>query len=307
MKGNYFLIAICIAIVLAVMPVSASLQVSGTVKYMENVAPGSTVTFPVIVSIGDSDPASDYNVTVLGFGNDPQGDYVALPGDSGIQDARPYLFLDKTALHIEPRISQMVTATLTVPEKFDGGMYALINIRQAQATENGTGISTAINIPVMVTVAGSKIRDAGKIDQIQIEQSGNQVTVTTEFTNTGNHHYYGVKNLIEISGSNGMMVGTHVSDPLVTAVVPGGMVNITQQVNVTLPGTYTVRSYVMLEDGRILDNMVNQFGTGELTLPTPTIEPPRDWIGDLGGIIFGGIVVGALLLGVIWLLNRRRG
>lgn len=260
-RTSVFLSLLLLIAILFVSPVSASLKVSGTVKYMTTVSPGEMVTFPITVSIGDTDPATDYELTVFGFDNSPQGNYVTVPGNIP-QSAVPYLTLDKSLVHIQQGKSETVTATLRVPQEASGGMYALINIRPAQATQQGAGagVATAINIPVMATVSGTGVTEKGTIDLIAIDATRDPVSVTTTFTNTGNHHYYGVRNVIEISNSNGMMVGQFESKPLVTAIVPGGTVEFMQDINIPLvPDTYTVTSLVMYNGENVLDHNTNQF------------------------------------------------
>jgi hypothetical protein len=293
-----------ITAILLVSPVSASLKISGTVKYMATVAPGIEVTFPITLSLSDTDPAGDYGLEVFGFENDRRGGYVAVDAasDTGEQSARPYLSLDKYVIHIEPGTNDVVTATLRVPPTAKGGMYALINIHPSQvASGKGASVTTAINVPVMVTVSGTESKETGVIDSITIDSKKSPVIVTTQFTNTGNHHYYGVKNAVEVTNGNGMLVGSYESDPLVTAIVPGGTVSFVQPLNLTnvrdTYTVYTVRSYVIKGDDDVLDSNTNQFTTTEknvygaavpLTYPaqTPTVETPGfGWLLACIGII----------------------
>jgi uncharacterized membrane protein len=231
-------ILLLLIVIVMIIPVSASLQISGTVKYMENIAPGATVTFPIQLSIANTDPATDYTITVFGFGNDKNGNYVTInpESDVSIHTARPYITLDKSVVSIKPGTGETVTATVTIPATATGGLYALINIHPSQ----GTGmVRTAINVPVMLTVTGTPPVEIGNITSITAEG----YSIATIFTNTGNHHYYSLKNTVTIVDKNGSLVFTSTTDPVITAIVPGESITFVQPVDVNVPsGEYNVAS-----------------------------------------------------------------
>lgn len=232
----------------------ASATLSG-VKYMDTVAPGEIVNFSMTLSLPASDPATDYQFTVLGFGNDPNGNYVGIDPmkDTSPYSARPYITLDKSLAFVPSGGSDTVTATIKVPEG-DGGRYALINIHPIAANGTGSSIVVAMNVPIMVTIKNSSISETGAIERITVFPN----STTTVFTNTGNHHVYGAVNKLEITNPAGNTVTT-VSEPMVTAIVPGGKVNFTQ-ITIVNPG----------------DSVVSTIYTGDETLATQTLKVPGE-------------------------------
>jgi hypothetical protein len=264
------LVALFISLI-AIAPVMGAMTLSG-VKYMADVTPGTTVTFPMMLSTAPSDAAADYEITVLGFGNAPNGNYLGIDPiqDTGPYTARPFITLDKTTVHITPGGKEVVTATINVPASGNGGRYALINIHPKQVTSAGTGpsITTAINVPVMITLIGTQITETGTIESISADNAvtGQPFTITTVFTNTGNHHYYNTRNEIVVTDSSKKEVARASTDPSITAIVPGGKVNFTQQITTSMsPDTYTVTSQVFSVNGTVLATK-----TASFTVSTPS-------------------------------------
>jgi hypothetical protein len=219
-----------------------------------------------------SDAPEDYEVTVLGFGNGPNGNYLGIEPakDTGMYTARPFITLDKTAVHIAPEGKEVVTATIKVPASGTGGRYALINIHPKQVVASGAGPSftTAMNVPVMITLKGTQITETGTIDSVSADNAvmGKPVAVTTVFTSTGNHHYYDAKNEITVTDSTGKEVARAATTPSVTAIVPGGKVNFTQQITAGLnTGTFTVASKMFDGKGTVLATKTSSF-----TVSTPS-------------------------------------
>ena len=274
MKISKFLNKLCLVALLiaciAIIPVSATITLSG-VKFMADVAPGTTVTYPMTLSSSATDNSTDYEFTVLGFGNDGDGSYVGIDPtiDTSPNSARPYITLDKLVVSIAPGSSEIVTATVNVPANVNGGLYALINIHPKPVESTGTGATfvTAMNVPVMLTITGTSITETGEIKSITAEG----YTITTEFTNIGNHHYYGAKNRITGTDSSGKQVfQTTTTSPLITAIVPGESVNFKQSVDTTTaPGEYTVTSTVYGTNETVLATSSAIF---PLTSGTPVVQ-----------------------------------
>jgi hypothetical protein len=243
--------------ILAVSPAMAALNLVGS-KFMEDVAPGQNVTFPMILSIASSDSPADLELSVLGFGNGPDGRYLGLDPaeDSSPYTARPLITLDKTSVHIAPGGQETVTATIGVPASAGtGGRYALINIHTKPLGGGAVALVTAINVPVMITLKGTQITETGTIDSVSVGDiiQGKPLSVTTAFVNSGNHHYYGVKNEITVSDASGNTLAQAATVPLISAIVPGGKVNFVNTINADLnPGTYTVVSSITNSGGSVL-------------------------------------------------------
>jgi hypothetical protein len=247
----------------------AALNVLGS-KFMENVAPGQTVAFPMTLSIASTDSPADLELSVLGFGNGPDGRYLGVEPaqDTSPYTARPLITLDKPTVHIPSGGKETVTATITVPSSAgSGGRYALINIHTKPVGGGAVALVTAINVPVMITLKGTKITETGSIDSVRVGDiiQGRPLLVTTTFTNSGNHHYYGIKNDITVSDASGKTLAQAATVPLISAVVPGGKIDFVNTVNADLtPGTYTVVSRVTGSGGSVLATKSTSF-----TVSTP--------------------------------------
>ncbi len=178
--------------------------------------------------------------------------------------------MDKTAVHIAAGGKEVITATIRVPASGTGGRYALINIhpKQAASTSAGASFTTAINVPVMITLKGTQLTETGTIDSVSADNAvtGKPVVVTTDFTSTGNHHFYDAKNEIVVTDGTGKEVARAATAPSVTAIVPGGKVNFTQQITTGLSlGTYTVASTMFDSKGG-----VHATKTSSFTVTTPS-------------------------------------
>ena len=239
-----------IFIVAMIIPVSATITVSGTTKFMQTMAPGQNTTFPITLT---TDTASDYDITILGFKNGDNGGYVGV-NDPTLYDttpkAKPSIAFNEKEIHLESGKPTTIDVIVSVPDQCNEGLYALINIHPKVASSSGASIVTAINVPVMVTVSGVTLTETGKINNIEFKDS----KIATTFTNTGNHHYYGAINEIVIIGAAGKE--TKLTNAMDTAIVPGGKVIFVQTIDGSIlkDGTITT-SNVRSSDGKIMATM----------------------------------------------------
>lgn len=257
MKTIYFILILCL-----IAPVMGATTLNG-VKLMGNYTTNETIIFPMKLSTSSSDPNITYQITVLGFGNNAAGSYIGIKPDQDISpySARPYITLDKSEVTITPGKSEIVTATIKTPTSALGGLYALINIHPKITNSNGTTVVTAMNVPVMITITNNTLIRTGEITKIVIDPPN---TVSTTFTNTGNIHYYNVRNII---GINNEYLSTN---PLITAIIPGETVIFSQHMNKSLnTGTYIITSYIIAEDEFVI--AVNKTTFDFTKLPVTTI------------------------------------
>lgn len=259
-----------LSIFIFITPVMASMTLTG-VKFMENVAPNTTVTFPMTLSLDPNDTAITYQITVFGFNNTQEGNYIGIDplSDTSVHSARPFLTLDTSNVTIKPGESKTVTATLKVPETATGGLYALINIHpKSSDTTSGTSVVTAMNVPVMITVINTSQIKSGRVDKIETDTHGN---FTTYITNTGNVHYYGIANTISIVNASGVQIAQSTSDPLITAIVPGGSVKISQHMNLNLSaGNYKANAYMVDSNKTVIATGTTPFAIAKKSIPTTT-------------------------------------
>jgi hypothetical protein len=159
-------------------------------------------------------------------------------------------------VHLDPGSKQVVTATISVPSNAGaGGRYAIINIHTKPVGGGAVSLVTAINVPVMVTLKGTQMSETGDISGVTVGEivQGKPVTVTTNFVNTGNHHFYGARNVITVSDASGRIVAQDATKPSVTAIVPDGKVNFNTKITADLqPGSYSVTSSIIHSNGNVL-------------------------------------------------------
>jgi len=272
------LAAALLVLFLAIAPAMAAITLSG-VKYMDVVAPGTTVTYSMTLSSAAADAADDYEATVIGFGNGPNGNYLGIDPaqDTGPYTARPFITLDKTAVHIAPGGKEVITATMQLPASGTGGRYALINLHPKAVAATGTGPSftTAMNVPVMITLKDTQLTEAGTIKSIGVSDAvpGKPVEITTVLTNTGNHHFYGAFVNVTVTDPSGNMVATASTNPSIFALIPGNDMSIKTSITSLPAGTYTVNSEAKFGT-TLLDTKTASITIGEpgAAAPTPTVS-----------------------------------
>ena len=254
-------------------PVSA-LSVSGA-KYMNSIPPGGTDIHKMIVGIGGDEDPTDVMVEVLGFGQTRDLVYTTLSpvNDLSPYSARKFISLDTGTIHLEPGAKKEVTATITLPRNVGaGGRYAIIYIHAIPG--KGKSFTTAVNVPVLVTVSGSSPTEAGSITRLDVGNVtiGQPISIITSFENTGNYHYYHTVNAVTLTNANGNIIARNSTPPSVYAIIPGNAVEFTVRPDVKdLPaGTYTVSSKIILESGRVLDEKTTTFELKESYIPPPT-------------------------------------
>jgi len=265
--------ALLILLLVGSAPVSA-ISVSGA-KYMNSIPPGGTDIQKMTVGIGADDEPTDVMVEVLGFGQTRNLVYTTLSpvNDLSPYSARKFISLDTSTIHLEPGAKKEITATITLPGNVGaGGRYAIIYIHAVPG--KGKSFTTAVNVPVLVTVSGSSPTEAGSISRIDVGNVtiGQPISIITAFKNTGNYHYYHTVNVVTLTNANGNIIARNSTPPSVYAIIPGNAVEFTVRPDVKdLPaGTYTISSKIILESGRVLDEKTTTFELKESYIPPPT-------------------------------------
>jgi hypothetical protein len=252
----------------------SALSVSGA-KYMNSIPPGGTDIQKMTVGIGADEDPTDVMVEILGFGQTKDLVYTTLIpiNDRSPYSARTFITLDTNTIHLEPGAKKEVTATITLPKNVGaGGRYAIIYIHAIPG--KGKSFTTAVNVPVLVTVSGSPPTEAGSITRLDVGNVtiGQPISIITSFKNTGNYHYYHTVNVVTLTKTNGNIIARNSTTPSVYAIIPGNSVEFTVKPDVKdLPaGTYTVNSKIILESGHVLDEKNTTFELKESYIPPPT-------------------------------------
>jgi hypothetical protein len=251
------LLSLLLVTIIFCVPATA-LTVSGS-KLMSDVAPGATITHKMIVSINSDDAPLNVSVKVLGMSQD--GDFI-YNGVNPAQDvspfsARTFILVDKNSVHLEPGSSETITATIKIPTNVgQGGRYAIISLQGgAQGTQAG-GFATAVNVPIMLTIKGGGLKETGRITEVSVGEifAGEPIVIATDFTNTGNHHYYNAFCEVMLYDAGGNVVLQDATPPSVFAIIPAQWVTFKSSIDEALPiGKYTVVSRIRLGSTTIFD------------------------------------------------------
>ena len=274
-RGKSWIIGIIALCLLLVLPAGVSaIGVSGS-KYMGSIAPGGTDIHTMTVSIGSGENPTDVLVEVYGFGQNMDQGYSALTpaNDLSPYSARSFITLDNSSAHLQPGVAQSIHAKIAVPANAGpGGRYALIYIHAIAG--KGQSFTTAVLIPVMITISGTTPTETGSITGVSVGEVslGQPVTVTTTLKNIGNYHYYNTVNAITVRDATGNLVGNFSTQPSNYAIIPGNAVQYTATPKLQdIPvGTYTVDSQVLLESGTVLDEKTTTFSVKTNYIPPVT-------------------------------------
>jgi hypothetical protein len=248
--------------ILCALPV-AGLKVVGSI-YTGTLTPGSAGIHTMTVSTQPDDPPMDLMVDILGFGQTPQQSYQGLSPelDTSPYSARTFITVDPQTFHLNSGESQVVKATITLPNNAgDGGRYAMITLRNAPVGNGTTAIVTAVSVPVIVTIKNSAMTRTGTIAEVTVGDvvPGQPIRITTMLKNTGNSHYIPKIN-VTVTDSAGKIVADVAPDAPPRAIIPTATVNYQASLGTDLPpGTYTASSKVSLEDGTVLDTKTTSF------------------------------------------------
>lgn len=255
-KINIMILAlILVSILLAIGTASAGLGISGAI-FEANVAPGQHIIHEMLVNIDATDQPMDFLVNVMGFGRTLDGASAEISSelDSSPYTARPFLNVYPSSFHLEPGSSKDVVLEGTIPlDVGEGGRYALVNIRSLPIGNGNIGMAVAIDIPVRLTIANTRLVKTGEITNLSVDKpiSIKALNVSLLFNNTGNYHYnaFAEATLMDVKGN----ILANSSTPLTTSLVIPMTV---RQFKIRLvpkqelrTGIYRINSTVRLEDG----------------------------------------------------------
>lgn len=313
-------LGLCLVLALA-SPVWAGLRVSGG-KIEDSLAPGSETSYTMNVANTSPNPM-DVAVEVKGYGASTASSYAILEPeeDTSPYSARELLTVAPQSFHLEPKESQDITVTATIPSNVgSGGRYAIIYIHTMPSPGGTVAVATAIAARVLLTIEGSELIKSGEVSQIELSkaESGQPLEIRVIVENDGNCHY-------KISAQGEIKDGADKVVAISSPVTPGFPIvpACSQEITVpfldweTLPaGRYQVEIEVVSEDGTPIDAGTASFelsGTGELLEPpveTPPEELPTETEGYPGKmlIILGGLLIAGLIILIFFVIRRvRRG
>ena len=226
------LILILSVMALSILPVSAIS--ASTTRIDINSEPGTTVTVPISLTLSPNEPEDTIVIDVKGLGqSSADGSFQAIEpaSDTGPYTARPFIMIDQPAVSIGQDTPAEVTASITIPaDEKNGTRFALI---QVHATGNPAVAANTVSIPVFLTIKGGSILESGEITALAFTtaEQGDDLQVTTLFTNTGNYPLSGIISNVTITDAKGSVLTRAYSLPSEWEHLPGQEV----QYSVTLP------------------------------------------------------------------------
>lgn len=239
------------------LPLSSALGVNGA-TLVTDVTPGEAIHHEMIVSLGKSEAPMDLIAGLTGMNQTLAGTYLAVDkkNDTGSFTARPFLNISPTSFHLDSGGSQKVILEGTVPQNVgEGGRYALVTFKSGPLGNRSVGVLAEIQVPVALTISGSKLVRTGNITSIKMDEPilAKQQNLTLIFRNTGNIHYRTLveaalkdkdgNNLANATTKSGSSINPSSSRLFKLKIVPK---------NELQPGTYTVSAHVELENGTLI-------------------------------------------------------
>jgi hypothetical protein len=274
-SGSIIPVAIFVVLLALSFSTVSALSVSGAV-YSGSIAAGGTDTHTMGISIGPDEEALDVSIAVMGLGQTLDRNFISLdPGDDlSPYSARTYITLDNSSIHLEPGTTRNVTATIKLPSDVGaGGRYATIYIHGLPGA--GKALTTAVIVPVLITVSGTGPILSGSITNVSVEEVtvGQPIAITTTFKNTGNSHYPNSVNTITVTDATKKILATVSTQPSSFSIIPGNTIQyvLTPDLQNLPVGTYTADSKVLLESGTVLDEKTITF-----TVTTKYTPPVTD-------------------------------
>ena len=239
------------------LPLSSALGVNGA-TLVASVTPGEAINHEMIVSLGKSDASMDLVVDLAGMNQTLSGTYQAVKkeNDVGPYSARPFLNVSPTSFHLDSGGSQKVLLEGIVPKDAgDGGRYALVTFKSAPLGNKSVGVLAEIQVPVALTISGSKLVKTGEITSLKIDEPtlAKEQNLTLIFKNTGNIHYRTITEAV-LKDKDGKVQANATSRS-------GSSINpstsrlaklILTPASVLKPGAYVVNAQVKLDDGTLL-------------------------------------------------------
>jgi len=278
MKGYYGLwyilrtgVLISLSLLLLTFPVSAGLQISGSIL-QKDVLPDDTIQHVMTVTLINEKAPMDVSLEVGGLGTTLDGRPRLIPGgeDTSPYSARQFITLDKTALTLDPNKPQTVIAIIKIPQNVGvGGRYAMIHIYTAP-TEGTVSLVTAVDVPVVLTIKGTEQINTGNITSVNFKESagsGQPAIISVTLKNTGNIHFDNAISSITLIDSSGTSVFDG-SSKASQAVAPLNSIHLDTMIEKELiPGTYTVTASAVLSNGKILDTKSKRIEIKKLYIP----------------------------------------
>ncbi len=157
-------------------------------KYDHSVPAGGFRTFAVSMMNREESPVTvDVSLGQLTYTGEGQMWVSEEEPDTG-RSCTPWLTADPPQFSLEANRRQNVRVTVAVPDTAAGGYYGCVVLNARSTIDTGEAkLPSPLYVPVYVTVPPD-IEHGGEIVDVNFDQTGQAVTLKTEFRNTGNIH-----------------------------------------------------------------------------------------------------------------------
>jgi hypothetical protein len=250
---------------LVLVPASTGFGVGGAI-FIADVSPGQELSHVISIWTKENTTPKNFTAEVYGYARTIDGVNIEVPpeNDTGSFTARPFLSIEPKSFSMGPGERTFLYLNGTVPEDVgDGGRYAIVAISTVPDASVGVSVSTAIEVPVLLTIQNGNLIRTGNITALQASQSDEGVAVDMILQNTGNVHYKPIAEAVlmdetsskvlakaEIDLNNSNTILPMDSYLFKMKLIPEGGFS---------PGKYTVEGKVTLEDGTVLDSKETEF------------------------------------------------
>jgi len=220
-----------------------------------NVTPGEHIRHEMRVMLSENESAIDAQAEIMGMGTTINGDnIVPLNGedDRSSFSARDFFEVSPASFTLEPGKPISVILEGDVPgDVGPGGRYAMVYFHTAPQGNETIGFTTAIIVPIYLTINGTDILRTGEIASVEVSNDG---VLSGSFENTGNHYIrLSVEALLKDEDGN---VVRNVSSQRVTSLPSIPIIfgiNLDPDSDLS-SGQYVVEVKMVSKDGTILDS-----------------------------------------------------
>lgn len=255
--------AFCLILILsAIAPVSGIMV--GGIRLVTDVSPGDHILHLITVDIGDDGEAVDVVAQLKGCGMALDGSRVQLVPEEDTEPytARNFLKVTPERTTIEPGTRADFVLEVNVPEDVGaGGRYALVNIATVPVGGGVVGVSSAVEIPVFLTIEGTELIETGEITNMEVSEVEGGLQVDVMLENTGNHHYKAGAEALLVDDEGNVVAEASVptsENSIIPTYTRLFAIQFDPAEEFTL-GTYTVEATVIKEDGTVLDTEETTF------------------------------------------------
>jgi hypothetical protein len=257
MRSRLYVFAMSLMLIMLTIAPASAIKVTAIIL-VKNVSPGEDISHKMTVDIGEANETVDVVAQLYGCGMALDGSRIQLPPeeDTSIYSARGFLKLTSEKVTVDPGAKKDIVLEGSVPHDVGaGGRYALVNIATVPTCDARIGVSSAVEVPIFLTINGSDLIETGIVKDINVSDGDEGLLVGVMFENTGNHHYKANAKAVLKDGEGTIIAESSVpsENSLIPTYTRLFAIKLDKAIDLS-PGTYTIEASVVKEDGTILDS-----------------------------------------------------